>query len=302
MVSEVAFGGVEIGMPYANQQMPTESESLQLLHKAVDCGINFFDTARAYGRSEEIMGKAFRGRRSEIVIATKAVSILDQQGHLPSHADLAKIINSSLEESLKALSTDYVDIFMLHQGNEKILKSSSVEDIMSELMRTEKIRALGVSTYGVKESGLAIDREIWDVIQLPFNLLDQSQESIFEMSKAFDIGIVARSVLLRGLLNGESLGMHPALSQVQDHIDSFHALVDRDWPDLPTLATKFALSFSQISSVLLGLDKMEYLDKAIETADGLYLEDNQLTEIQAMRYPDSEFLNLNTWVRNKWLA
>ena len=75
-VSEIAFGGVEIGMSYgigvnSHNDMLSEKEAIRLLHEAADTGINFFDTARAYGKSEHIMGKAFADRRESVVISTK---------------------------------------------------------------------------------------------------------------------------------------------------------------------------------------------------------------------------------------
>src|SRR5690606_18932773 len=76
MVSEIAFGGVEIGMPYGigiqgEKDMLSEKQAITLLHTATDMGVNFFDTARMYGNSETLMGKAFRDRRKEVIIATK---------------------------------------------------------------------------------------------------------------------------------------------------------------------------------------------------------------------------------------
>src|SRR5690554_2137091 len=133
-VSEIAFGGVEIGMPYgigirSESDMLGEKEAIRLLHQAIDEGINFFDTARMYGNSEAIMGKAFEKRRNELIICTKCRHLRTDNGPLLSGDVLLKMIHSSLEESLSALRTDYLDIFMLHQGDLEILKNEEIADI-----------------------------------------------------------------------------------------------------------------------------------------------------------------------------
>src|SRR5699024_1491124 len=109
-VSEIAFGGVEIGMPYGlgAQEMPDEASAIQLLKKAVESGINFFDNARHYGESERLMGEAFQGIRNQVVLATKCVHLKDEEGNIPTYSELKEIVEKSLDLSLKNLKTDYI--------------------------------------------------------------------------------------------------------------------------------------------------------------------------------------------------
>ncbi len=107
-VSEISFGGVEIGTPYGigvntQAQMPSEAEAIKLLLEALDNGINFFDTARLYGQSEDIMGKAFKNRRDNVIICTKCTHLRSDNKRLPTTERLRKIIDNSLRESLSAL-------------------------------------------------------------------------------------------------------------------------------------------------------------------------------------------------------
>src|SRR5688500_8464692 len=90
IVSEVAFGGAEIGMPYGigvetTAEMPTEYEPTRLFHAALDAGINFFDTGRQDGQSESVMGRAFAGRRHEVVLAPRCQHLANQNNQLPSN-------------------------------------------------------------------------------------------------------------------------------------------------------------------------------------------------------------------------
>lgn len=305
-VSEIAFGCVEIGMPYgigvdSAKDMLPEHAAIGLLNTALDNGINFFDTARMYGVSEEIIGKAFKNRRNEIVICTKCRHLRNQYGELSKEGETGKIILDSFNESLNALQTDFVDVFMLHQVDNEILENKEIADVFAKLKKEGKIKATGISTYTVEETKKAIDLEIWDVIQLPFNLMDQRQASLFEEAKQKGVGIVVRSILLKGLLSDRGKNLHPALKDVENYIGKFDDLLHRTRLSLPELAIKFGLSYSEISSVLVGLDKMAYLKQTLKAANGIYLNEEELKRANDLSYPDPSFLNLPYWDKMNWL-
>ncbi|QKJ32619.1 aldo/keto reductase [Mucilaginibacter mali] len=304
-VSEVAFGGVEIGMPYGigvngKEDMLSTEEAIDLLHEAADKGINFFDTARLYGESEAIMGQAFYDRRDKIVLATKCKHFKNADGSLPGYQTLKDIIESSLHESLGFLKTDYVDVFMLHQADLAILDNDDVRKVFAGLKRSGKIRVTGASTYTATETARAIDKG-WDVIQLAFNLMDQQQAANFKHAQEQGTGIVVRSVLLKGLLSDKGRNLHPALSNVERHINEYRELLSDDIAGISTLATKFALSFNEVSSVLVGIDRSEYLDAAIRSVSGRLLNEAELSKAKQLVYPDPAFLDLPGWDRQGWL-
>ena len=125
---------------------PDHDDSVRIIHKALDAGINFVDTADAYsrGESEEIVGKALKGRRDDVVLATKA--------HLPMGDDPNQRGNSrrwlvrALEDSLRRLGTDHVDLFQIHRP----APDTDVEETLSgltELVRARKFRASGTSSF-----------------------------------------------------------------------------------------------------------------------------------------------------------
>lgn len=305
-VSEIAFGGVEIGMPYgvgikSSADMLSKSGAIKLLHKAVNSGINFFDTARMYGKSEQIMGEAFNDRRSKVIIATKCVHLLDKDGNLPLDSELKMVIEKSLHESLKALRTDYLDIFMLHQANQEILKNETIAEVFSEFKKKGFVRATGISTYALEDTKTAVNSGRWDVIQLPFNLMDQRQRELFEKAQEKGVGIVVRSVLLKGLLSNRGKNLHPALKNVENHIVKYEQLLEKTGYTLPILATKFALSYPEVSSVLVGIDKEEYLEEALRTVDGNCFNNRDLEKIKQLAYPDPEFIDLPYWDKMNWL-
>ena len=305
-VSEIAFGGVEIGMPYgigvkSEKDMLSEKEAVSLLQEATNVGINFFDTARSYGESELIMGKAFKRMRNKVIINTKCVPLPLDNDLLTNKNKIKKIIKDSLRKSLKALQTDYIDVFMLHHSGNNILANQVIAEIFTELKASGMIRATGASVYLPEETKMALESGEWDVIQLPFNLLDQRQKEFFDLAKHKQVGMVVRSVLFKGLLSDRGKNLHPALKNVENHIDSYTQLFNEKINDLPTLAIKFALSFDEVSSVLVGIDKMDYLKKTIRIADGNYFEKEKLKQSEKLAYPDSAFLNLPYWDKMGWL-
>jgi len=306
-ISEIAFGGVEIGLPYgigvnSDKDMLSEEEAIDLLHLALDSGINFFDTARMYGNSEHIMGKAFKNKRSEVILATKCVHLLNDDGGLPSGRKLKEKISTSLFDSLESLQTDHVDLFMLHQAPTHIIDNEEIISIFSALKEQGLFKASGVSTYTTEETRIAIEKNFWNIIQLPFNLMDQRQSVCFEEAHSKGIGIVVRSVLLKGLLSNRGKNLHPALKDVENHIAKYHELLEGTNYDLPRFATKFALSFPYVSSVLLGFDRQEYLGEALKTVDGIYLSKAKLERARQLAYPEPEFINLPYWDKMKWLT
>ncbi|WP_341836601.1 aldo/keto reductase [Chitinophaga pollutisoli] len=303
-VSEVAFGGVEIGMPYGigvhgREDMLPEQDAIRLLHAAVDGGINFFDTARLYGNSEEIMGRAFHDRRKDVVLATKCRHLHAPGQPLPPSETLREIIWGSLQESLRALQTDYVDVFMLHQASAAILDSQEVAAVFRDIKRQGICRATGISTYHTTETEQAVASGDWDVIQLPYNLMDQRQALCFDAAEAAGVGLVVRSVLLKGILGDRGRRLHPALKDVEVHVGKYAALQD-ELP-LAEFAVKFALSSRQVAAVLIGIDKPEYLEATLRTADGRYLDAAAFAAAKRLSYPNPAFLDLPAWDRNGWL-
>jgi aryl-alcohol dehydrogenase-like predicted oxidoreductase len=305
-ISEIAFGCVEIGIPYgigvsSEKDMISEKKAVELLQMALDAGINFFDTARMYGNSERIIGKAFKERREEVVIATKCVHLLDSEGKLLPKAKIKDTIEESLYTSLDTLQTDYVDIFMLHQATDEILNNEEVLSTFTSLKDKGLSRIIGVSSYTNDITKKAIESGLWNIVQLPFNMMDQRQGELFKEAKDKGVGIVVRSVLLKGLLTNKGKNLHTALRDVENHISKYQELLSGTDYNLSTLATKFALSYPEVSAVLVGLDKKQYLEEALKTVDGIYLEKELLEKIEKMAYPDPEFINLPYWDKMNWL-
>ena len=226
---------------------------------------------------------------------------MDKGGNLPPSQELKTIIESSLHQSLNVLKTDYVDVFMLHQANTAILNHEEIANTFENLKKEGKVRATGASTYSFEESVLAIEKGIWDVIQLPFNLLDQRQKVLFPKACEKGVGLVIRSVLLKGLLSDRGKNLHPALADVEQHIARYDSLLKDETYPLSTLAIKYVLSFPEITTALVGIDSFSYLYQSVDAANGQYLDKNTMEQAEKLAYPDPSFIDLPYWNKMNWL-
>jgi aryl-alcohol dehydrogenase-like predicted oxidoreductase len=199
-VSDVSFGAWAIGGSWGNV---SDEESLAALHKAIDCGVNFIDTADVYGdgRSERLIAQLKKSRKSEIIVATKAGRRLPSQtveGY--SRENLTKWV----EDSLRNLSTGCLDLLQLHCPPTALYDRPEVFGILDDLVRDGKIRYYGVSVEKLEEAMKAIEFPNVQSVQIIFNCFRQRpEEEFFARAKEKQVGILARVPLASGLLTGK---------------------------------------------------------------------------------------------------
>jgi len=194
MVSVVALGcwGLISDWNWGEQD---RSDSIATVHAALDAGINFFDTAEAYGdgESEVILGQTLAGVRHEVVIASKVS---------PNHLSTAEV-RSACEDSLRRLKTDYIDLYQIHWPNHDLPISETMETL-EQLQQQGKIRAIGVCNFGAQDLSDLLAVGQTQSNQLPYSLLWRAVE--FEVQPEClenNIGILAYSPLMQGLLTGK---------------------------------------------------------------------------------------------------
>lgn len=176
-----------------------DADSMATVHAALDEGINFFDTAESYGggRTEEVLGRALAGLRQQVVIAGKAS---------PEHLSTAAL-ERACEASLRRLNTDYLDLYQLHWPNRDVPLEETVA-ALSRLQASGKVRAVGVSNFGVGDLGdfLAASARALRcrTNQLPYSLLWRAIEfELQPLCQQEGVGILCYSPLLHGLLTGK---------------------------------------------------------------------------------------------------
>ncbi len=199
-VSAISFGAWAIGGTWGDVD---DRDSMEALNRAVDLGVNFFDTADVYGdgRSERLLAALRRDRRESFFIATKAGRRLS-----PHNADgyNRQNLTSFVERSLKNLGTDALDLLQLHCPPAEVYYRPEVFGILDDLVRRGKIRFYGVSVEKVEEALKAIEYPGVQSVQIIFNMFRQRPaELFFEQAQKKEVGILARVPLASGLLTGK---------------------------------------------------------------------------------------------------
>lgn len=206
-VSEIGFGAWAIGgNKYGNSYGPTDdNESLKALRIAFDKGCNFFDTADlyGYGHSEELIGIfASDVPREEIIIATK-VGADFYTGRVQMNFS-PEYIKSAVEESLKRLRTDYIDIYQLHNPSFNLIKDGEIFEVMHDLKKEGKIRHFGVSIDEMNEGIEAVKWAGVDTLQVVYNIFDpEARTDLFPYIEEYNVGVIVREPLANGLLTGK---------------------------------------------------------------------------------------------------
>ncbi len=199
-VSEVSFGTWAMGSAWGPVD---DKESMAALNKAVDLGVNFFDTADVYGdgRSEKLLGQLLRDRKETIYVATKAGRKLS-----PHTADkyTPLALRRFIEDSLKKLRVDALDLLQLHCPPWEVYYMPELFDSLDGLVKAGKLKNYGVSVEKVEEALKAIEYPGVKTVQIIFNMFRQRPtELFFREAKARWIGILARVPLASGLLTGK---------------------------------------------------------------------------------------------------
>ncbi|MBN2392286.1 MAG: aldo/keto reductase [Anaerolineae bacterium] len=199
-VSAISFGAWAIGGTWGKVQ---DSESLAALHRAVDLGVNFFDTADVYGngRSERLLGRLRKDRSENIYIATKAGRRLNP--HVAEGYNRENL-TAFVDRSLKLLDTDALDLLQLHCPPTPVFYMPEVFGVLDDLVDAGKIRHYGVSVEKVEEALKAIEYPNVKTVQIIFNMFrHRPSELFFEQAKKRNVGILARVPLASGMLTGK---------------------------------------------------------------------------------------------------
>ncbi len=289
------FGGV------ANAD---HDECVRMIHKALDFGINFIDTADAYhqGESEEIVGKALKGRRDDVVLATKASLPMGDDPN--RRGGSRRWLTRAVEDALRRLRTDHIDLFQIH----RLSPDTDIEEtlsVLSDLMREGKVRAIGASTvpasdiveaqWVAERRGLARFR----TEQPPYSILNRSIErEVLPACQRYGMGAMAWSPLAKGMLTGkyrkgraqpDSLRVHyfpQAMSDAAslDAVERLIPLAESAGLSLTHMALAFVVTHPAITSAIIGPRTPEQLDDLLDGAQ-VRLSDEILDRIDEIVPP-----------------
>lgn len=318
-VSEMCLGAMMFG-PWGN---PDHDEATRTIHRALDAGINFIDTADVYshGESEEIVGRAIKGRRDDIVLATK---FHNPMGDDPNQrGNSRRWIMQAVEDSLRRLGTDYIDLYQVHRPS----PDTDIEETLgalTDLVRQGKVRYLGSSTFPgsqiVEAQWAAHDRRLERFVceQAPYSMLVRGIEAdVLPTAARHGMGVITYSPLAGGWLSGrwrqdaDLPTPSPARQRLADRFDmslpvnqrkleaaeALAHLAEDNGMTLIEMAIAFALNHPSVVSVLIGPRTLQHLETQLPAAD-VVLDPAVLDRIDAIVTPgtvinpaDSSFAN-----------
>lgn len=303
-VSTYGLGALMLGLPIGN---PDHEDSITIIHKALDAGINLVDTADAYGQgaSEEVVGKALQGRRDDVVLATK-VSLPMGDGPNRSGAS-RRWIMTAVEDSLRRLRTDHIDLYQIQRPDPE----TDIEETLSalsDLVRSGKVRAIGSSTMpasDIVEAQWVAERrglERFHTEQPPYSILNRGIErEVLPVAQRHGIGALVWGPLGQGMLTGRvrkgeqndlvraSMPFFTVFSNERrlDVVEQLVTLADEAGLPMTHLAMAFATAHPGVSSALLGPRTMAQLDDLLAGLD-VALTDDVLDRIDEIVPPGTD--------------
>ena len=301
-VSALALGTVELGVEYGiplpgESGRPTDAEGIRIVHAALDGGINFIDTARGYGESERVLGLALADRRDRVVLATKVLTQL-KDGSKPTGDALHRAMTASLDESLRQLGTDWVDIWQIHHVDEALLaQAETVAEVFAAAREAGKVRWTGGSFYGATLPLAALEHDLFDVAQVTYSALDQRlADYFFAAAQAQNVGVVVRSVLLKGVLTERADYLPPHLEVLRQRSRLFRQMVtDAGLGCSPAqAAVAFVLAQPAIHAAIVGVRSLAEVEDAVQAA-ALALPPGLVEQMGWLRLDDADLLNPGTW-------
>ena len=315
-ISEIGFGAWAIGGDMWGPQ--DDSESIKALHKAIDLGVNFIDTAQGYGsgHSEELVGKVLKERKEEIYVATKVPPKGYAPWPPPDNYDSGKsfpgnYIVEECEKSLKRLQRDYLDVYQFHTWASAFNIGDEWFEGMSKLKQQGKIRAIGVSVHDTTpDSVLAslVNGRV-ESVQVIYNIFEQyPQFNLLPIAEKTGTGIIIRVPFDEGSLTGKftpqttfpegDVRKHyfrgnnlPAVIKKVKEIEKFkNKKGHKNW-SMAEYALRFALSHSAVSTVIPGIRNVKQAELNCAVGDGAWLDKKELEELKEF-YWRKDFWNL----------
>ncbi|MEV6288097.1 aldo/keto reductase [Kribbella sp. NPDC051770] len=304
-VSELCLGA----MMFGGAGNPDHDDSIRIIHRALDAGINFVDTADIYsaGESEEIVGQALKGRRDHVVLATKVGLPYDDD---PNHRGTSRRwIVESVERSLRRLGTDWIDLYQIHRLDPAVDIDETL-GALSDLVAQGKIRAFGASTVPASEIVEAQwvaerrGRERFRTEQPPYSILARAIENdVLPTTRRHGMGVLTYSPLAMGWLTGRyrlgadqpesgRAGRFPARFDLGLEVnqrklaaaDALAKLAESAGLTLIELAIAFVVRHPAVTSAIIGPRTMEHLESQLPAA-GIALSDDLLDRIDEIVPP-----------------
>ena len=304
-VSEIGFGAWGIGKTWWGPA--DDRESLKALIKAMELGVNFFDSAYVYGdgHSERLIGKAIQDWKDPVFVATKIPPLNKRWPALANtpigEAFTAKWIVQATERSLKNLNLDCIDLQQFHVWDDAWTHEPEWQEGIQKLKKEGKIRFFGISIndYQPQNAIDLVNSGLVDSVQVIYNLFEQSPtEHLFPACKEKNVGVIVRVPFDEGSLTGT---FHPKmtfheddfrgdyfkgnrLSEVCKRVKDFGFIIRGEIPNLAQAALKFCLTHPAVSTVIPGMRKIQHVEENVKVSNGNFLSKKEVTQLRSFAW------------------
>jgi aryl-alcohol dehydrogenase-like predicted oxidoreductase len=318
-VSEIGIGcsGIGGGLHHGDRR-----EALRMLRQALDAGVNFYDTSDTYsqGGSERVLGEALRGRRTDVIVATKVGFVYTPLGRLalslrplfrpfqhmlrPVRRQLntARYSQKSLnyspayvmaaaERSLRRLGTDYLDLYQLHNPPPETIRQGDCFAPLERLKQQGKIREYAVSCAGAADALLCVAHPGVASVQVPASLLDQDTgiDVLPRVAQQARVGVIVRVPLAQGLLSGrhgdtkaEQVVKNSEVLSARTRRAAGFRFLERDGRTMAQAALQYVLQLPSVSTVIPGMSRCATLDENLRALDAPPLTPDELARIRTL--------------------
>ncbi|KAF0994644.1 aldo/keto reductase [Geobacillus sp. TFV-3] len=268
-VSEIGLGCMSLGTD--------ENHAIYLIHEALERGINYLDTADLYDRglNEEFVGKAVKGKRDQVIIATKVGNRWRRDGSGWDWDPSKAYIKQAVKESLRRLQTDYIDLYQLHGGTIDDPIDETIE-AFEELKQEGVIRWYGISSIRPNVIREYVKRSNIVSVMMQYSLLDRRPEEWFPLLREHHISVIARGPIAKGLLTSRPLEAASAAVREHGYLDysyeELQALIPKlkeksgNRRSLTATALQFCLYDPVVAAVIPGASRLRQLEENIAAA------------------------------------
>ena len=301
-VSLLGLGTAEIGFPYGieakykgSKDLLTDEEAERFLKSALELGVTYFDTARAYELAEERIGKSGIAKKEGVLVGTKCAKFLEK-GENPSPSEMEAIVRAEVDESRKKLDMDVLPLLFFHGVSKAQIEEGIIIEIMQKLRDEEKILFTGISLRGEEAALAAVESDFFDVIEIAHSILDQRLVlHVLTLAKEKNIGVINRSVLMKGALTDGVHMLPDKLAKVKENSEKARAIAEELGISLPSLAIRFAISNPAVSTALIGTATLSHLETAKQAIEQGPLPEDVLARLRGLAIDDPEQVDPSLW-------
>jgi aryl-alcohol dehydrogenase-like predicted oxidoreductase len=292
-VGTAAFGLDRYGITAPGEGSVDPAEGIANIHRAVEGGVNFFDTAPAYGRSEELLGEALADHK-DCLVATK-IPIPENLDEI-SQSELTRRVSESLDESLRRLRREVLDVVQIHNATVRVLQQGKMVSCLERAREAGKLRYIGASVYGEETALATIRTGKIQILQVALSLLDQRMcEKVIPEARTAGLGVLTRSALLKGALTKRAQWLPPGLQALSRASERVVSELGTCWESLPSMALRFCLSVEGVHCVLSGVRNSAEIDDCLAACAEGPIAPVLLTKAYGLALSDDLLLNPSHW-------